>query len=849
LCPTLWLRSVYDNRGDSNTLVNKTQYAGLTTTLTNAKNQTRIELRDARGLVRLVTDPNSKTTRFDYEPFGNLAKTTDPMGNVITVAYDDLGRRTQLKDPDLGQINYGVDALGRTWQQVSPIQRSRNQATTIDFDHLDRMIARHEPDLESRWVYGTTIPNLGRLTETYTLINGNKDYVRAEKYDSLSRPTTTTQTLSDGIYTSTLNYDAWGRAGTQAYRRNSDAEKMFYFRYNGYGYQSAVERTGLVLWQVSKHDAARRVLQASLGNGLSQKRTYNNYTGYLDTALLQTASNAIRLEEGYQYDALGNVLQRTQYWDGAGFTETFEYDSLNRLKVSTVSGQTPQSFTYDDAGNLKTKSGTGTYSYPPQGANAIRPHAVESVSGIAGSFTYDDNGNQLGGAGRSTTWTSFDMPITITKTSGTTTSSSTFVYGSEHQRTKQRKQDGSTVIYAGQQEVETDSAGQVTVKTYWPHGIGVEIDRPGQVTGLYWVHQDRLGSVVGITDQSGNSKEKLEYDAWGKRRSLDGSSIADNIDGTTDNKGFTHHEMLDQLDLVHMNGRVYDPYTARFLSGDPVVQDPVNGQNYNRYSYVLNNPTNLTDPTGFSCADSGSTDDCGGKGLSLQAFVSCSGDCSSSGGGTSSKTASKSAGAATTTDSNANNRVSAKNGGSEGGKGSANGNSANSGAKSGGVIMPFLQKLDERFAEWHGGVFPLISREKSEAAADYWQQKADETGNPLYRVPAMLANSVAEHPDEVALILSVGRSGRQARLKELSKDDKLGAADKGWLQQEMNSIERGQRASIRNPPGTELAHERGREAAKGYDYSRTQLQDRDLHKLQHKYDEFGRANKERPLDK
>ena len=50
---------------------------------------------------------------------------------------------------------------------------------------------------------------------------------------------------------------------------------------------------------------------------------------------------------------------------------------------------------------------------------------------------------------------------------------------------------------------------------------------------------------------------------------------------------------------VHMNGRVYDPYTARFLSADPYVQDPRNGQSYNRYSYVLNNPTNLTDPTGF----------------------------------------------------------------------------------------------------------------------------------------------------------------------------------------------------------------------------------------------------------
>jgi len=92
-----------------------------------------------------------------------------------------------------------------------------------------------------------------------------------------------------------------------------------------------------------------------------------------------------------------------------------------------------------------------------------------------------------------------------------------------------------------------------------------------------------------------------------------------------------------------------------------------------------------------------------------------------------------------------------------------------------------------------------------------------------------------------------GRNGKQVRLRELANDDKLGAADRGWINQELNSIARGQRPTIRNPPGKDLAHERGREAAKGYDYSNTNLQDRDLHRLQHKYDDFGRANAERTL--
>ncbi len=102
-------------------------------------------------------------------------------------------------------------------------------------------------------------------------------------------------------------------------------------------------------------------------------------------------------------------------------------------------------------------------------------------------------------------------------------------------------------------------------------------------------------------------------------------------------------------------------------------------------------------------------------------------------------------------------------------------------------------------------------------------------------------------PPSGSEVVESGRAGRQTRLRELVADDKLGSADRGWIQQELNSIERGQRSAVRNPPGKDLAHERGREAAKGYDYSHSNLQDRDLHRLQHRYDDFGRANRERPF--
>jgi uncharacterized protein RhaS with RHS repeats len=84
----------------------------------------------------------------------------------------------------------------------------------------------------------------------------------------------------------------------------------------------------------------------------------------------------------------------------------------------------------------------------------------------------------------------------------------------------------------------------------------------------------------------------------------------------------------------------------------------------------------------------------------------------------------------------------------------------------------------------------------------------------------------------------VGRSGKQARLRELATDDKLGKNLRGWIKQEENSIARGKRKNIRNPPGYDLAHKRGFEARKGHSYKHSDLQNKDLHRLQHKHEGY-----------
>jgi RHS repeat-associated protein len=86
--------------------------------------------------------------------------------------------------------------------------------------------------------------------------------------------------------------------------------------------------------------------------------------------------------------------------------------------------------------------------------------------------------------------------------------------------------------------------------------------------------------------------------------------------------------------------------------------------------------------------------------------------------------------------------------------------------------------------------------------------------------------------------VKLGRSGKQARLRELVNDPKVSSVDRGWIKQELNQIKRGKRKTVRVPVGKELAHRRGFEAKKGYGYEYSDLQDIDIHKIQHKYEGY-----------
>jgi len=107
-----------------------------------------------------------------------------------------------------------------------------------------------------------------------------------------------------------------------------------------------------------------------------------------------------------------------------------------------------------------------------------------------------------------------------------------------------------------------------------------------------------LGSVEATTNALGQFVNRMSFGAWGERQKSDWRPGNPTESFITSN-GFTGHDQLDNHNLVHMGGRVYDPNLGRFLSADLFIQSPYDSQNYNRYSNVGNNPLSYTDPTGY----------------------------------------------------------------------------------------------------------------------------------------------------------------------------------------------------------------------------------------------------------
>jgi RHS repeat-associated protein len=553
------------------------------TSLTNSK--TYIKTYDAWGAIKTSTDP-AATVNYTYKSLGKPQKIT-AAETTFSMTYYDTGNQKTLNDPNAGTITYTYDAAGRLLTQ----KNGRGKVTSNVYDDLGRIATSTIDGTATIYTYGTSGYDLLRLTKQQT----GSNYI-AYSYDSYGRVLSEKRQIEgEGLLEFTYGYNTQGQLNRITYPGSLVVNRQ----YDAYGNLQKVLAGTQAIWELT--GATGTVTTTQLGGTLTATQTHNAQ-GLLTGLKTQKGSTVLH-NMGYAFNgATGNLTSRSGM---TGQTETFLYDGVDRLTTVQQGGTTVMNIDYSSDGNIHSKTGLGKYSYGIQtvylrAGNAIiddiidgpyylntRPHAVTFVENTDDLIPYGD---------QSISYTAFNKVSAISETVGADSYGLDILYGTDQQRWKSSLKKNNaltrTILYADDYEAITENG--ITRHLYYLGGnnglAAIYVKQSGQTDQIYYVCTDHLGSIVKLVDGNGTEVFKASYDAWGKQT----------ITNSTFKffRGYTGHEHLPELSLINMNGRVYDPDLGRFLSPDPFVQMPDFSQNFNRYSYCLNNPLIYSDPVG-----------------------------------------------------------------------------------------------------------------------------------------------------------------------------------------------------------------------------------------------------------
>ena len=552
----------YDNLGrvisESSTTGASTTYSYGNRILTVTKaGQDYVKTFDAWGNVLTSSDPVSSIV-YTYYSNGKPHTVTAGDGATVTMTYDAVGNQLTLNDPDAGLNTYQYDAAGRVVSQTD----ARGKTTANTYDALGRLTARTVDGAITSYTYGSSGNSAMRLVGMQ-----NSDAAIVYTYDQYGRVTQETRNLNgENDIPIRYNYNNKGLLQTIQYPNSVTG----IYGYDSNSLMCMYLINGNTLWR-SVTESGVQTTSYLLGNNSLLLTGQRDYRGFLTGISLLNGTGNIN-NMAFSYDGTtGNLLSRSGMTNQ---TESFTYDGLNRLLTTSVGGSTTQSVSYDNNGNIIRKTSLGEYHY-----NTTKPHAVVSIDNTEGLIPENL---------QTVTYNAFGKVQHISDGEY----EMDFVYGPDQQRWKTILKRNGTVIrkilYAG--DYEQVITGD-TVRHFYYGEHGSLCVRTGSSSNTYYhICTDNLGSVTKIVNNNGTSVFEASYDAWGRQM------VTLNTIGF--NRGYTGHEMMPEFGLINMNGRLYDPLIGRFLSTDNYVQEPWNSQNFNRYSYCLNNPLKYIDPSG-----------------------------------------------------------------------------------------------------------------------------------------------------------------------------------------------------------------------------------------------------------
>lgn len=571
----------------------------------------------------------------------------------IDTVYDIAGNRTYMKDPSLGESHSKYDALNqlRYTRKGSLDDAQPHDWTNRHYDVLGRMVQREEqgwqiPLKSSSWYFDhSTECDLAGQVGHLNVVGGlckKTDDIFVERYGFNANGQTTYQQTDAGYKTPFVfqySYNSIGQLTSETYPSNKTVKYSYAF-----GRLLNVSDEDVALVKYMSRDVFGNATFIRYNNGLTLKHQYNKSTGLPKFHAQRNGA----IGNSLSWNSTGWLTQSRESRgegvsapEGSVFAQTdYSYDNNGRIKTfNTTDGGYNQAYEYDVLGNLsKIQKGIIGYINMYDQTNGASPFAVTGLKSNynGGSYKTDNNidkydfkGNRTKGGGANYKYTSFNKPYSFTYYD-----SRYIDYGPDHKRYKTAHVSGKSVyttyyINSGRYELKTSGQykGHRTINgqsVLVDSGITRIVRETSNVTGdiafqnipsdsknAYEYHiKDHLGSINIIYNENKKITDGLGYYPFGKSYrktfSTNGSetpvagllNITPNMISDKRTRGFTGHE--DMGEFTHMNGRTYDHSYGRFNSADPLIQNPYNPQNFNRYSYVLNSPMIATDPSGYA---------------------------------------------------------------------------------------------------------------------------------------------------------------------------------------------------------------------------------------------------------
>jgi RHS repeat-associated protein len=477
--------------------------------------------------------------------------------------HDQTGHLTKYAYDAVGRMSLKVDAKGDTSRfiytrkgQVKEIHYQDGIVETFQYDGLGKKVSEGNGLISYSYRYD----NVGRLIEFH-----NHALAKSLKYE----------------------YDL---AGNKTAQINWEGERAEY-RYDAVNRLAQIKDVngGVTRFEYDKMGNRTKLLYP---NGVYTAYSYDSSYRLLAIAHFKS-DNSLLAGFNYTYDKVGN---RKTMADARG-THTYHYDDLYRLtQVDYPEGRT-QRWTYDGTGQRLTEIEAIPSNSPDTTIYHYTKDRLDSTTGaVSKSYRYDANGSMVQ-SGMETF--RYDAKMRLRQVQAVGQPLNIFTYDPMGLRVQSISSEGK-IQYLIDPSSNLGQFNTMSVSAEYKNGVKSREfglgTKPDEVIweengdGIFYLLYDGLGSVVALTNSTGNSVGSLSYDAFGKTF---------NQSGVSARYGYTGRPIDHDVGLQYNRSRFYDPTVARWEKYDEFrgrLEDP---KSLNRYIYAAQNPTNFSDPSGY----------------------------------------------------------------------------------------------------------------------------------------------------------------------------------------------------------------------------------------------------------